>query len=126
MANSHDFFINADPTEALGRVATVLEREGFRITQNQDGSLNAERGKMSTTIWLGALAGKSFHVMLRAEVFTGPQGGAVVRLHRNVGKAALKGGAIGAAKGNRVYEETANAVHTDLASSGHLTNSVAN
>jgi len=126
MASSHDFHVDEAPEQAQARAAGILASLGFRVTSRTPTSLHAERGSKGLTIWFGALAGKSLHMSFDVDVFAGESGGAVLRLNRNMGRAAVKGGAIGASKTNAAFEETANALHQEFASAGILTASVSN
>ncbi|WP_026555732.1 hypothetical protein [Arthrobacter sp. 35W] len=60
------------------------------------------------------------------EFFATPDQLLVARLNRSLAAASLKGGAIGAAKTNTVFEQTADAIAAALASSGSLRNRMSN
>jgi hypothetical protein len=60
------------------------------------------------------------------EFFMDPQGRLIARLDRDMAMGALKGGAIGAAKQKRAFEETANGLYQALAGAGVLVTSVVN
>lgn len=124
---SHDFFINGDHTAARAVVASTLGAQGFTVTALPTGtSIVAARGSKAATLWLGALAGKSFHVSFAVDYSQDAEGRLIARLNRDMTAGALKGGAIGAARTKAAFEETANALQTALASSGRLAASVAN
>lgn len=124
---SHDFFISGDHTAARAAVSAALQAQGFSVTALPNGTtLVAARGSKAATFWLGALAGKNFHVSLAVDYAQDAEGRLVARLNRDMTAGALKGGAIGAAKTKTVFEETANALQAALASHGILAASVAN
>ena len=122
---SHDFFVAADPESVRTRVAGALTREGYTVEGGEQGSLRATRGSMGLTLLIGGLANdRTFHTRLDVQVMVTPDGRTVARLLRGSGKSALKGGAIGITRGNRAFEQAANAIHHDLTQAGILTESV--
>ena len=126
MASSYDFFILGDHEAGKAAVGTTLEGQGFAVTSTPSGGLLAKRGSTAATIWLGGLAGKNFQVTFIVEFFVDAQGQLVARLNRNMSSGALKGGAIGAAKTDTAFVQTADALGAALSNSGVLTNSIAN
>lgn len=125
MPESHDFFVATDPGSARGLVAAALAREGYTVEDGDQGALRATRGSMGLTLLIGGLANdRTFHTRLDVQVMVTPDGKTVARLLRGSGKSALKGGAIGIARGNRAFEQAANAIHEELSRAGILTESV--
>ncbi|PZF53841.1 hypothetical protein DEJ23_14185 [Curtobacterium sp. MCSS17_008] len=125
MPESHDFFVAADPESTRARVRDALVREGYSVEDGDQGALLATRGSLGLTLLIGALANdRTFHTRLDVQVMVTPDGRTVARLLRGSGKSALKGGAIGIARGNRAFEQAANAIHAELAGAGVLTDSV--
>lgn len=61
-----------------------------------------------------------------AQFFVDDKGQLVVRLVRDLGVSALKGGAIGASKTAAAFEATSHAVGSALTNAGALVSSVAN
>ncbi|MGN7191606.1 MULTISPECIES: hypothetical protein [unclassified Curtobacterium] len=126
MPESHDFFVAADPESTRARVRDALVREGYSVADGDQGTLLATRGSLGLTLLIGGLANdRTFHTRLDVQVMVTPEGSTVARLIRGSGKSALKGGAIGIARGNRAFEQAANAIHAELSQAGVLTNSVA-
>jgi len=126
MPESHDFFVAADPESTRARVRDALVREGYSVADGDHGTLLATRGSLGLTLLIGGLANdRTFHTRLDVQVMVTPEGSTVARLIRGSGKSALKGGAIGIARGNRAFEQAANAIHAELSQAGVLTNSVA-
>ncbi|MFJ7289093.1 hypothetical protein ACIQUC_12305 [Curtobacterium sp. NPDC098951] len=125
MPESHDFFVAADPESVRTRVRGTLAREGYTVEDGEQGALRATRGSMGLTLLIGGMANdRTFHTRLDVQIMVTPDGRTVARLLRGAGKSALKGGALGIARGNRAFEQAANAIHTDLAHAGVLTDSV--
>lgn len=126
MASSYDFFITGDHEAARAAVGNKLIELGFELEATATGGLIARRGSLKKTLWLGALAGKDFHVSFIVEYFTDDAGRFVARLNRNMGTGALKGGALGANKVENVFVETVDALSAALSSAGILQDRVTN
>ena len=126
MASSHDFRIAEAPAVAHAHVHDILLRQGFTVESPTPTSLRAVRGSKGLTVAFGAMAGRSLHMSFDVDIYQENDGSALVRLHRNMGKAAVKGGAIGASKTNTAFEQTANAIHQELSSAGVLLASISN
>ena len=126
MPESHDFFVATDPETARARVREVLARVGYTVEDGEQGALRAARGSLGLTLLIGGLANdRTFHTRLDVQFMVTSDQRTVARLLRGSGKSALKGGAIGIARGNRAFEQAANAIHTEFAQAGVLTDSVA-
>jgi len=125
MPESHDFFVAADPDATRARVHDALVREGYTMTAGEQGTLLATRGSLGLTLLVGGLLDdRTFHTRLDVQLMVASDGRTVARLLRGSGKSALKGGALGVARGNRAFEQAANAIHAALAQAGVLTDSV--
>jgi hypothetical protein len=125
MPESHDFFVAADPDSVRTRVGDALAREGYTVEGGDQGALRATRGSLGLTLLIGGMANdRTFHTRLDVQVMVAPDGRTVARLLRGSGKSAIKGGALGIARGNRAFEQAANAIHHELAQAGILTESV--
>ncbi len=125
MPESHDFFVAADPVAAGAHTREALLREGYTVDDADRGGLRATRGSLGLTLLIGAMANaRTFHTRLDVQVMVAPDGQTVVRLLRGSGRAMVKGGALGMARGNQAFEEAANAIHGVLAQAGVLTASV--
>lgn len=125
MPESHDFFATAAPEQVRAQVREALTAQGYTVEDADQGGLRATRGSMGLTLLIGGLANdRTFHTRLDVQVMVHQDGRTVARLLRGAGKSALKGGAIGVARGNRAFEEAANAIHGRLAQSGVLTDSI--
>ncbi|MDP9737917.1 MULTISPECIES: hypothetical protein [unclassified Curtobacterium] len=125
MPESHDFFVAADPESTRTIVRDALVREGYTITDGDQGALLGTRGSLGLTLLVGGLLNdRTFHTRLDVQLMVAPDGRTVARLLRGSGRSAVKGGALGVARGNRAFEQAANAIHTSLAQAGVLTDSV--
>ncbi|GAB3575131.1 hypothetical protein GCM10027406_06200 [Leifsonia lichenia] len=125
MAKAHDFFILGDHENGRRIVATALQSEGFAVTATPAGGLLAKRGSTAMTVLLGGLAGNSFQQTFLVDFMVDQHGRLVARLNRNMAGGALKGGAIGAAKTDSAFQQTANAIAATLHGAGALSDSVA-
>lgn len=125
MPESHDFFTTSTPDQVRTIVREALSGEGYTVSDGDQGALRAVRGSLGLTLLIGGLANdRTFHTTLAVQVMVTPDGQSVARLLRGAGKSALKGGAIGLQRGNRAFEQAANAIHARLAATGTLTASV--
>ena len=98
MASNHDYFLAGDHESGKALVADALTQLGFEVATTPNGGFTAKRGSFAKTMWLGAMAGKNFHVTFIVEFFTDAQGALVARLSRSLGSSGVKGGALGVAK----------------------------
>ena len=124
MASAHDFFLIGDHESAKQLVVSALQGDGFTVTATPAGGLLAKRGSAAATVWLGAMAGKNFHVSFLVDFMVDQQGRLVARLNRNMAGGALKGGVIGAAKTDTAFQETANSIAAALHRAGILAESI--
>lgn len=124
MPSAHDFFILGPHDAGRHLVAIALQGQGFAVTTTPTGGLLAKRGSAAKTVWLGGLAGKDFQVTFIVDFMVDDQGRLVARLNRNMTSGALKGGALGAAKTDTAFQETANAIAAVLHPAGVLAGSV--
>lgn len=125
MPESHDFFVAADPDATRAIVHGALVHEGYAVTHGDQGTLLATRGSLGLTLFVGGLLNDhTFHTRLDVQLMVAPDGRTVARLLRGSGRSAVKGGALGVARGNRAFEQAANAIHAALAQAGVLTDSV--
>ena len=125
MAKAHDFFILGDHENGRRIVASALQSEGFAVTATPSGGLLAKRGSTAMTVLLGGLAGNSFQQTFLVDFMVDEHGRLVARLNRNMAGGVLKGGAIGAAKTDSAFQQTANAIAATLHGAGALSESVA-
>jgi hypothetical protein len=125
MAKAHDFFIIGDHENGRRIVASALQSEGFAVTATPAGGLLAKRGSTAMTVLLGGLAGNNFQQTFLVDFMVDQHGRLVARLNRNMAGGALKGGAIGAAKTDSAFQQTANAIAAALHGAGALSDSVA-
>lgn len=125
MPASHDFFVASDPGTARARTADALVRLGYTVHEAGQGGLRATRGSLGLTLLLRVWAvGRTFHSRLDVQVMVTRDGRSVIRLLRSSGRSMLQGGVIGVARGNRAFEEAADAIHAVFAQTGELTASV--
>jgi hypothetical protein len=126
MASSFDFFLSGDHEAARAQVVGSLQAQGFAVEATPAGGYIAQRGSAAKSLWLGAFAGKSFHVSFILEFFVDSQGVLVARLNRGSALGALKGGAIGVNLTKNAFIDTANALVVALKQAGTLVKSLEN
>jgi hypothetical protein len=103
----------------------ALAASGFEVTATPDGNVLAKRGSLARTLLLGAMAGKGFQVTFPVAFYSDPQGNLIVRLSRQLGSGALKGGAIGANMTNNAFLAAGNQLGEHFTAAGILLSSVA-
>lgn len=109
MASTYDFTLSGDPGAAHGIVFAALAADGHQAAALADGTFAISRGSGAKTFWLGAMAGKGFHTKFTLQFFDG-EAGTVARFTRVGALGGLKGGVIGAAKTNDVFDAAARAI----------------
>ncbi|MGN7799238.1 hypothetical protein [Leifsonia sp. 22587] len=114
MPSAHDFVLTTDHETGRRVIASALEGQGFTVSQTPTGGFLARRGSTAMTVLLGGWAGDRFQVSFVVDFFVDGENRMVARLNRDMTSGALKGGAIGAAKVNSAFQETANALHAVL------------
>ena len=119
MANTYEYTLSGDPAAGQQLVFDALARAGHRIEPQPDGTFNIERGSASATFWLGAWANNNFHT--RYQLFFRPDPtGMIASFTRNGSHGALKGGAIGYATTERVFNDAAATIDAATRQAGIL------
>ncbi len=95
------------------------------MSTTPDGNLVAARGSLARTLLLGAMAGKGFQVTFPAAFYSDPEGHLLVRLSRQLGTGALKGGVLGANMTNNAFVATGEQLTQHFTAAGILLSSVA-
>jgi hypothetical protein len=115
-----DFVIKGDPEGVRSIGDQVISGAGFTIAWENPATGHAQRGSLPLTILLGAFAGKKRQlVKVDLAIFTGPQPGtAVVRLTRV--SSGWVGGAIGATRNNKIFEDLIRDLGTRFGQAGSL------
>jgi len=122
MASAHEYFLSSTPEAARAVIEPALIKQSFTVEATPDGGFVAKRGSAAMTVLFGGLAGSRLAMSFTVEVMES-QGQIVVRLSRVVASSVVTGGALGAAKANHVFIETANALGAALNDAGILTSS---
>ena len=122
MASGHEFFSPADPDAVRSVIAQTLTGAGFTVESTPTGGFAARRGSVPMTVLFGGMAGRQLAMTFTVEIMR-LDGQTVARLGRAVASAVVTGGAIGAAKADTVFTDTANAIGAALHSAGMLTSS---
>jgi hypothetical protein len=126
MARSYDYFIAGDHEAGRRTIGQALEGDGYRVSVTPEGNFVAEKGSLGATIALGAIAGKKLHRRFEVQFFTNTDGSLVARLVRDIGRAAVKGGAIGATMTSNSFGDLAKTIGDALAGAQQLSGSLAN
>ncbi|WP_223692842.1 hypothetical protein [Leifsonia poae] len=122
MASSHEFFSTADPDLVRSVIGQTLTGRGFTVETTPTAGFVAKRGSVPMTVLFGGLAGGKLYMSFTVEIMQ-LEGQVVARLSRVSVSAFATGGAIGAAKANNVFMDTANALGVALHEAGVLTSS---
>jgi hypothetical protein len=120
----YDCFIAGDHEAAKHLVAGALNSQGFLVEVQPDGNWYARRGNMTTTVFVGALAGDNFQITFGVRFFVDASGQLVARLDKNVAVGFFKGGILGLSKIDNAFAQTATALYNTLMSAGVLTNTI--
>ncbi|ANJ28085.1 hypothetical protein [Agromyces aureus] len=101
-------------------VISIAQGLGYEATQPTAHSIKLERGNLSKTMLLGAMAGKNFHISFTFDIAVDEQGNTWLRFDQDGALGAVKGGAIGYAKSKNAYAEFIDAMRRETAQRGLL------
>ncbi|RFA15298.1 hypothetical protein B7R21_04565 [Subtercola boreus] len=118
-----DYFIAGDHDAARQVLADALRSQGFEVATSPLGGWDVTRGSATTTVLLGAFAGREKQRLEYRLEFFEQNGELIARLGRSSG-AGILGGAIGVARSADVFTELDQAVGTALTNARILTNAV--
>lgn len=107
---------------AVDTARDVLTGLGWRLRPEGEGVWLVERGDRRRSTFLGALAGKQFHVHAVLEIAP-RSGGTGVRLRWTERTGAVLGGAVGDRRARRLLEEAADALEEAFESAGRAVRS---
>ncbi len=124
MSSYYDCFIAGDHEAAKRLIADALNSQGFLVEVQPDGNWYARRGNLTTTMFVGALAGGNFQITFGVQFFVDDRGQLVARLDKNIAVGFFKGGVWGLGKIDAAFSQTATAMYNALLSAGVLTNTV--
>jgi hypothetical protein len=102
----------------------ALKSAGFEVNSTPEGNLVATRGSLARTLLLGAMAGKGFQVTFPVAFYSDPVGNLLIRVSRQLGSGALKGGVIGANMTNNAFVATSTQIAEHFTATGILVSSV--
>lgn len=112
--------LSGDDQLTVPVVISIAEGLGYTATTPSPGSVKVERGSLQKTLWLGAMAGKGFHVSFTFAIGVDQYGNTWLRFDEKGGLGAVKGGAIGYAKSKAAFEEFIAAVRAQTGERGIL------
>ena len=120
MSSYADYIVQGDPESVRSIGDQLVRGAGFAITWTDQATGQAQRGSLPLTLVLGAFAGrKQQSVKLTLTVFAGPQPGtAVLRLTR--ASSGWAGGAIGASRNGKIFDELVQDLGTRFGQAGQL------
>ncbi|MGH3706352.1 MAG: hypothetical protein ACRDT9_17075 [Agromyces sp.] len=101
-------------------VISIAEGLGYEATQPSRSIIKLERGNLTTTLLLGAMAGKKFHISFTFDIGVDQYGNTWLRFDQDGALGAVKGGAIGYAKSKNAYGEFIEAMRVETAQRGLL------
>ncbi|QAY72996.1 hypothetical protein ET445_06200 [Agromyces protaetiae] len=101
-------------------VIAIAKGLGYEATTPGPGQIKLERGSLNKTVWLGAMAGKGFHISFTFSYAVDGYGNTWLRFDQDGALGAVKGGAIGYAKSKNAYEEFLAALRHETAQRGML------
>ncbi|WP_350348925.1 hypothetical protein ABIQ69_03010 [Agromyces sp. G08B096] len=107
-------------TQTVPAVIEIAKRHGYEATTPAPGRIKLERGSMTKTVWLGAMAGKGFHISFTFDIGVDQHGNTWLRFDQDGALGAVKGGAIGYAKTKNAYAEFVETVRRETAERGML------
>ncbi|GAB3800872.1 hypothetical protein GCM10028798_16020 [Humibacter antri] len=122
MSSYFDCFIAGDHEAAKHLVADALNSQGLVVEVQPDGNWYARRGNLTTTMFVGALAGDDFQVTFGVQFFVDATGQLVARLDKNLAIGFFKGGIWGLNKIDTAFGQTSVALYNTLLAAGVLTN----
>ncbi|QDZ14882.1 hypothetical protein [Humibacter ginsenosidimutans] len=122
MSSYYDCFISGDHEAAKHLIADAVNSQGFLVEVQQDGNWLVRRGNMTSTVFVGALAGDNFQITFGVQFFQDAAGLLVARLDKNTAAGFFKGGVWGLSKIDKAFSETCMAMYNTLVSAGVLTN----
>ncbi|NNC11778.1 hypothetical protein HII28_07800 [Planctomonas sp. JC2975] len=122
MSSFYDCFIAGDHEAAKHLVASALNSQGFIVEVQPNGNWYARRGNMTTTVFVGALAGDDFQITFGVQFFVDAADQLVARLDKNTAVGFFKGGVWGLSKIDTAFAQTAGAMYNTLLGAGVLTN----
>lgn len=104
-----------------GLVAQFFTDRGWQVHERGPGELSVETGSLRRTVFLGAFAGRRFHLRSQIElreVRGGAQGAVEVHYLWGAGAGRALGGSVGRARASRRHLETALALEQQLRAGG--------
>jgi hypothetical protein len=118
MASVVEFSVTGDHVAARDVVLNAVSAAGFTAVADGTWKYQLSRGNKTTTFWLGAMAGKNFHLTFVLDFSVDDSGAFVARLSRDVMGSALRGGAIGASVASTEFQLLLDSVGTTTTQAG--------
>jgi hypothetical protein len=118
MASQIEFTLSGEQSAARDVVVSAAESAGYTATAADAWSYQLTRGNKTKSFWLGAMAGKDFHLVFSLDFSADAAGALVARLSRDSVSSALRGGVIGASRAADEFQKLADAVGTATTHAG--------
>jgi hypothetical protein len=115
-----ELILSGNDQQTVPVVIEIARGLGYEATQPSQGSIKLERGNLTKTLFLGAMAGKNFHISFTFDIGVDQFGNTWLRFDQDGALGAVKGGAIGYAKSKTAYAEFIDTVRAETTQRGLL------
>ena len=115
-----ELILSGSEQQTVPVVISIAQGLGYEATQPSQTSIKLERGNLTKTLLLGAMAGKNFHISFTFDIGVDQHGNTWLRFDQDGALGAVKGGAIGYAKSKNAYADFVNAMRTETMRRGLL------
>lgn len=115
-----ELILSGNDQQTVPVVVAIAQGLGYEATQPSQGNIKLERGNLTKTLLLGAMAGKNFHISFSFDIGVDAHGNTWLRFDQDGALGAVKGGAIGYAKSKNAYGEFIDTVRRETAERGLL------
>jgi hypothetical protein len=115
-----ELILSGNDQQTVPVVVAIAQGLGYAATQPTQSSIKLERGDLTKTLLLGAMAGKKFHISFTFDIGVDQYGNTWLRFDQDGALGAVKGGAIGYAKSKSAYGEFIDTIRAETTQRGLL------
>ncbi|MGI9822153.1 hypothetical protein [Agromyces sp. Marseille-Q5079] len=115
-----ELILSGNDLQTVPVVVSIAKELGYEATQPSERSIKLERGNLTKTLLLGAMAGKNFHISFTFDIGVDQHGNTWLRFDQDGALGAVKGGAIGYAKSKNAYAEFIDTIRRETTQRGLL------
>jgi hypothetical protein len=115
-----ELILSGNDLRTVPVVVEIAKGLGYDATQPSQQSIKLERGNLTKTLLLGAMAGKNFHISFTFDIGVDDLGNTWLRFDQDGALGAVKGGAIGYAKSKNAYGEFLDTLRRETTQRGLL------